>query len=513
MHDPTQFQQLSQILSRRVAATPDRLAVEDVQTRLTYAELQALANRLAVRMAARQIGRGDRVFLLIPNSVAYAVAYWAVQMAGAVAVPLPPETPADKLAWMVGDSAPALILTGSPLPDQAAPVWQVDLDDLQAEGAAPSLMACPALPGDLAVMIYTSGSTGNPKGVMLSQRAVVTAACSVATYLGYAAEDRIFCAIPFSFDYGMHQLTMASLAGASVIAERDFTQPFASLTRLATSGATVLPLVPTLGALVTQIGRRFDLSSVRIITNTAAALGVGLIDDLRALMPKARLFSMYGLTECHRCTYLEPDQLDIRKTSVGKAIPFTRMWVVDDAGQWHSAGATGELVIAGQTIMEGYWNQPEATALRRRQHPETGEVTFHTGDICRLDDEGFCYFVGRADDIFKVRGQKVAPVEVERCLMTHPAVAQAAVLGRPDPLLGTAVIACVEPRPGQRVTAAEVLAHAAAHLPLIARPVAVHVMASLPRNGNGKIDKRAIRLPDADPAPMAQGAPIPEGAL
>jgi acyl-CoA synthetase (AMP-forming)/AMP-acid ligase II len=279
-----------------------------------------------------------------------------------------------------------------------------------------------------------------------------------------------------------------------VLAERDFSKPFVSLNRLSRDRATVLPLVPTLGALITQIGGRFDLSHLRILTNTAAALNTRLIDTLREMMPRARLFSMYGLTECHRCTYLDPDHLDTRKESVGKAIPYTRMWVVDSAGQRHDADATGELVIAGNTVMQGYWRRPDLTALRLQILPDTGETTFHTGDICRLDAEGFCYFVGRADDILKIRGQKVAPIEVERCLTGHPMIAHAAVLGEDDPVLGTAVVAVVELRPGAHLSAAEILSYASAHLPLIARPVRVQIEKSLPRNGNGKIDKRAIRL-------------------
>ncbi|MEZ5771202.1 MAG: class I adenylate-forming enzyme family protein [Defluviimonas denitrificans] len=490
MHDPDQYARLSDILVRRMQATPQNPAVQDRRTALDYQELVGKAAALAREMVAGQVHIGDRVFLLIGNSASFAVAFWAIQMAGAVAVPLPVDTPADRLEWMIGDSEPALILAEPGVTVSVAPLWTVEIEQL-GDATPPSTYVAPE---DLALMIYTSGSTGTPKGVMLSQRAVVTAACSVASYLGYRADDRIFCAIPFTFDYGMHQLTMAALSGASVYAERDFSRPFVSLHTLARSGATVLPLVPTLGALLVQIGKRFDLGGLRIVTNTAAALGTTLIDDLRAMMPGARLFSMYGLTECHRCTYLEPDQLDIRKTSVGKAIPYTRMWVVDDEGNRHEANATGELVIAGDTIMQGYWGRPDATAARLKIRPETGETTFHTGDICRLDEEGYCYFIGRADDILKVRGQKVAPVEVERCLVTHPGIAQAAVLGQDDPLLGTAVVAVVEPAPGATLDPAEVIAYASARLPLPARPVRVQIERGLPRNANGKIDKRAIRL-------------------
>ena len=497
MHLPARYDRLSDILRLRADETPHRIAVEDVSGQLSYGDLFAQASALAAELGHKGCQIGDRIFILIGNSRAFAVAFWAVQIAGAIAVPLPMDCPEDKLAWMVQDAEPFVILSETERTVAGAEVMALDRSTPQLARAQPAPPHPRVDADDLALMIYTSGSTGNPKGVMLSQKNVVTAACSVATYLGYRAEDRIFCAIPFSFDYGLHQLTMATLTGACVLAERDFSRPFVSLNRLARDKATVLPLVPTLGALISQIGGRFDLSQLRILTNTAAALNIKLIDNLREMMPQARLFSMYGLTECHRCTYLDPDQLDIRKESVGKAIPFTRMWVVDAAGQRHAANATGELVIAGNTVMQGYWRRPDATALRLHSLPETGEVTFHTGDICRLDAEGFCYFVGRADDILKVRGQKVAPVEIERCLTNHPLIAHAAVLGEDDPVLGTAIVAVVELKPGAHFSAAEIMAYASAHLPLIARPVRVQIETCLPRNGNGKIDKRAIRLTEA----------------
>lgn len=494
MHNPEKFHRLSDILQVRAKATPAHIAVEDEAGHLNYDELYSRARALASDIKHRGVQRGDRVFLLIGNSREFAIAFWAVQLIGGVAVTLPVETSTERLEWMIRDSEPRLILSEADISSADVEVLTVLADaHIAKQSFQPSASVVSS--DDLALMIYTSGSTGKPKGVMLSQKNVITAACSVATYLDYRDTDRIFCAIPFTFDYGLHQLTMAALSGACVVAERDFSKPFLSVNRLSRSGATVLPLVPTIGALLCQIGGRFDLSQIRLISNTAAALSTALIDDLCNLMPQARLFSMYGLTECHRCTYLDPDQLDSRKTSVGKAIPYTRMWVVDDEGRRRERNAAGELVIAGDTIMRGYWQRPDATEQRLRILPETGEITFYTGDICRLDDEGYCYFIGRADDILKVRGEKVAPVEVERCLTGHPLIAQAAVVGQEDPVLGTAVVACVELKPGAQMTEAEVIAHTSS-LPVPARPVRVHFNKALPRNGNGKIDKRSINLPE-----------------
>lgn len=359
--------------------------------------------------------------------------------------------------------------------------------------AAPADRVADATPEDLALIVYTSGSTGRPKGVTLTQRNATTAACSVAHYLGYAEDERIYCAIPFTFDYGLHQLTMAALVGATVIVEASFSKPLLNLLHLVREKTTAFPIVPTMAALIEPLAHRFDLSGVRIVTNTAAALPARSIDAVRAAFPGARLFSMYGLTECHRCTYLDPAELDRRKTSVGKAIPMTELWVIDDAGIARSSDATGELVIRGDTVMQGYWNNPEATARRLAPGPTPGEKVLRTGDVCRLDAEGFVWFLGRKDDMLKVRGEKVAPLEIERVLLAREDVALAAVIGLPDPVLGDRVAAFVEPAAGASPSLAELRAWCAGRLESHSCPREFHVVAALPRTGNGKIDKLALR--------------------
>jgi acyl-CoA synthetase (AMP-forming)/AMP-acid ligase II len=181
---------------------------------------------------------------------------------------------------------------------------------------------------------------------MLSHLNMVAASSSVCSYLGMTNDDRVFCAIPFSFDYGLHQITMSALVGATLIVESGFGQPLFSLHRLVQHGATVFPIVPSMVSLIEPLARRFNFSSVRTVTSTAAPLHPSAIDRLQTMFSRARIFSMYGLTECHRCTYLDPSELARRKSSVGKAIPNTELWVVDGEGKRHARGATGELVIA-----------------------------------------------------------------------------------------------------------------------------------------------------------------------
>src|SRR5204862_3207526 len=199
---------------------------------------------------------------------------------------------------------------------------------------------------DLAALVYTSGSTGNPKGVMLTHLNMVSAATSITTYLENREDDIILSVLPLSFDYGLYQALMAFKIGGTLVLERSFTYPHAVLDRLVREKVTGFPLVPTMAAILLQMDlSQYDFSRVRYVTNTAAALPVEHIRRLRALFPHVTLYSMYGLTECKRVSYLPPDQLDIRPNSVGKGMPNEEVFVVDDEGRRVPPGVHGELVV------------------------------------------------------------------------------------------------------------------------------------------------------------------------
>jgi acyl-CoA synthetase (AMP-forming)/AMP-acid ligase II len=229
------------------------------------------------------------------------------------------------------------------------------------------------------------------------------------------------------------------------------------------------------------------------VTNTAAALPVKHIALLRRLFPAARIYSMYGLTECKRCTYLPPADLDRKPESVGIAIPNTELWLVDERGARVGPGVVGELVVRGGTVMKGYWEKPEATARKLRPGPVPGETVLHTGDYCRLDEEGYLYFVGRMDDIIKCRGEKVAPKEVENVLFNLAGVREAAVIGVPDEILGQAVKAFIVLESGATWTPKEIQRECQARLASFMVPKYVEIAAELPRTATGKIQKKGLR--------------------
>ena len=487
-------------LEHSAACVPDQMAVRDARTALNYADLHHHAIAIAHDLAAHGVTPGDRVILFLENSVDFVRAFWGATYAGAVVVPLSVETKADKLGFILGDCRPAAVIADPGRCDEVHVSLPADLEpaviavtgdcDLSVAGEVPC--AGRVIDQDLGCMLYTSGSTGQPKGVMLSQQNLTTASRSVCTYLGYTGTDRIFVALPLTFDYGLHQLTMAALVGATAIVERNFASPLFALDRMVKAGTTCLPLVPTMVPLIDALADRFDFGGVRLISSTAAALHPRIIDRLEAIFTGARVFSMYGLTECHRCTYLPPEQLAIRRGSVGIAIPNTELWVEDADGVRHTRDATGQLVIRGATVMKGYWNNPEKTAERLKPGRYPGEYVLHTGDLCRLDAEGYLHFLARSDDVLKIRGEKVAPKEVEDALLSHPAVSEAVVIGRPDKAHGQELHALVVLAPGRDADPSGLRDWCTQHLESIAVPRRVEIRETFAHNPNGKIDRVAL---------------------
>jgi acyl-CoA synthetase (AMP-forming)/AMP-acid ligase II len=244
--------------------------------------------------------------------------------------------------------------------------------------------------------------------------------------------------------------------------------------------------------LAVKPGPHFALPALRAVTNTAAALSESHIQRLRQLFPQARLFSMYGLTECKRVSYLPPEQLDIRPTSIGRGMPNEEVWLVDDAGQRLPNGSSGELVVRGSHVMLGYWDKPEETAQRLRPGPLPGEQVLYTGDLFRTDDEGWLYFVARRDDIIKTRGEKVSPREVENVIHRLAGVHQVAVVGVADEVLGQSIKAFVTLDAGASLDSAKIIAHCAEHLENFMVPKAVEFVDQLPTTDTGKIRKASL---------------------
>ncbi len=493
---------------------PDKVALIGDGQRLTYAEVEAQANRLANALLAQGLQRGDRVVLFLPNCLELAIAIFAVLKAGGVFVPLNPSTKSDKCAYILNNCQARVLITSGRQADLAQQLTQqvsslktIILTSPPAETSTGNVLNYTAIQGDykshkppkvnidldLACLIYTSGSTGDPKGVMSDHSNVVFAASSIIEYLGNVESDIIIGLLPLSFDYGLYQLLMVFKFGGTLVLEKGFTYPAAILKRMEQERVTGFPGVPTIYAMLLKMDlSAYDLSSLRYLTNTAAALPSSHILQIRAKFPWATLFSMYGLTETKRTLYLPPDQLDKRPDSVGIAIPGTEVWIEDEQGQRLGCSQVGELVVRGRHVMRGYWGNPQASAARFRPGLMPGERLCYTGDLFRMDEEGFMYFVSRQDDMIKSRGEKVAPKEVENALYGLPGVREAAVIGVADPVLGQVVKAFVV-QEGDELTPADILRYCRAHLEDFMVPKLVELCVQLPKTSSGKIKKTDLK--------------------
>ena len=504
---------IEEYLSASARKFGDKVALVASGRRLTFAELEVLSDRIAAALNDGGIKRGDRVLIFMDNCWEAVVSIFAVLKAGAVFSPVNPSTKSEKLAYVARNCRAAAILTqGRLLPVvieavkscEAVPLMMVanagkgGLPDGYAsfEAACETPRAPPrsGINLDLAMLIYTSGSTGFPKGVMMTHQNIEAAATSITTYLGNTSDDVILAVLPISFDYGLYQVLMAAKLGATLVLEKSFAFPQAILNRIAEEKVTGFPLVPTMAALLLQMKdlRPGEYATLRYITNTAAALPPAHIARLQELFPTTTLFSMYGLTECKRCTYLPPAELTRRPESVGIAILGTEAYIVGDDGFPLPFGSTGELIIRGPHVMKGYWENPSATAKALRPGPLPHEMVLYTGDLFRSDEEGFLYFVGRKDDIIKTRGEKVSPKEVEKVLYALSGVREAAVVGVPDPVLGLAIKAVVALDTFAALSAADVIRHCARHLEDFMVPKLVEFRDQLPKSENGKIARRQI---------------------
>jgi amino acid adenylation domain-containing protein len=516
---PAAVPQLHDYLIATARRLPDKVALVCDGQRLTYAEIDARSNALAHALVRRGVDRGDRVVVFADNTVETVVAFWGVLKANAVVAIVNSQTKGDKLARMlVGCRAAALltdarhtaifadaaarsphlkavIISGPRDENRTRHLPQVaGWDAALAPEPRDTPPGCLNLDIDLAAIVYSSGSTGDPKAIMLTHRNMLTMATSIATYLENVEDDVILNVLPLSLTYGLYQLITAVRVGARLVLERSFTYPAEVLKRVVQEGVTGLPGVPTMFALLSEMKslREYDFSKMRYLTNAAAALPLKHIRMIQNLFPAAKFYSMYGQTECARGSYLPPEDLDRKPTSIGIAPPNTEIWLVDEHDNKLGPGQVGQLVIRGAHVMKGYWERPDATAERLRPGPLPGEFVLYTGDYCRLDEDGYLYFVSRMDDVFKSRGEKVAPREVENALVDIPGVREAAVIGVPDPILGQAVKAFVLLEKGATLTEKAVQIECGKRLEAFMVPKQVVFVDDLPRTSGGKIRKTEL---------------------
>lgn len=490
--DPTVFP-LDSLPRRGDAAAP---ALVLGAATLSYQALNRRIGQIAAWLARAVPHPGARVATWAAKGELACLMPLAAVRAGLVHVPVNPVLRRAQVAHIVADSGAALLIGNAARLATLAPGDAPALADeaavaRAADGLEPMAVAA-AAPETLAAILYTSGSTGRPKGVMLSHANLWLGAASVAHYLKLTPADRVLAVLPLAFDYGQNQLLSTWYAGGTVV-PLDYLLAQDVVRAVERHAITTLAAVPPLWHQLLDVPWPADVAArLRRLTNSGGALTGALAGRLRATFPAADLYPMYGLTEAFRSTYLDPALVDAHPTSIGRAIPFAEVLVVNDAGDDAAPGEEGELVHAGPLVAQGYWQDAARTAERFRPAPafsQAGGIAVWSGDRVRRDAAGLLHFVGRRDALIKTSGQRVSPQEVEEAAVATGLVAEAVALGLPDARLGQAIHLVVRGLAGTQEDLRRAMAQ---DLPAFMVPRAIHARPALPLGPNGKIDRAGL---------------------
>lgn len=499
---------LHALLDAAAAAAPRGTAVCDQEESWSYARLARLSHAFGGWLTERGVAAGDRVLIQCPNRREMAAMLFGCSRVGAIFVPVNPGMKPYHLRSVLANCEPRIVLVdygkGAAVRElTAAPVHELCGVWPDVETGAAACTGTGEVSGDdVAVLIYTSGSTAAPKAIICPQAQMVFAATAIASVLRYRHDDIIFCRLPLSFDYGLYQFLLACLARAEVFVAGG--EPDATLLRqVRRCQATVVPVVPSMASMLTRLAERDPgPSNVRLFTNTGAALPQASIAALRTAFPGARVVRMFGISECKRVAIMAPEAELDRPESVGLPLPGTEVSIVGDGGQPLPAGQVGEIVVRGPHVMAGYWRAPEVTARTFRRDDRTGQVSLHTGDYGRLDCDGYLYFAGRRDDMFKHRGARVSTIEIEAAALDIAGVRDAVVVPPADGgELVIYVVTVLAPH--------AVLRELAARLEAAKVPSRCQVLDQLPLTLNGKNERKELSALLTGPAGALATGPTP----
>ncbi|WP_286932933.1 AMP-binding protein [Microbacterium sp.] len=476
---------LSQLPWLGPAAGSDAFCLRDERRALTYAQVEIEAGAFAEQLTYAGVSAGDVVAVMMPNSVELLIAMLGAWRVGAIVTPINPTFTPREVSYQIEDSH-ASILVGRRI--REVDVATIESDQMWRVSTSP-LAEARIDPNRVALLVYTSGSTGQPKGVMLDHANLNAMATQIATHFRLTSDDHALLVLPL---FHVNSLCVTFLAPMSVGAQVTILERFAPQSFISAAQAhrpTYFSAVPAifahLAALPTDV--EFDTTSLRFAICGAAPVAPELLERCQSRFGM-KIIEGYGLTEATCASACNPIDGPRKPGSVGTALPGQQIRIVDSDGQEVAPGERGEIVISGPTVMRGYLGRIEATATAIR------DGWLHTGDVGVQDDDGYVRVVDRIKDMIIRGGENIYPKEIEAHLATHPGVLESAVVGRPDPVLGELPVAFVVVAPGfSALTTDELIEHCREGLAKIKVPVAVDIVAELPRNPVGKVDKPALR--------------------
>lgn len=496
---------------------PEKIALIHEDIRVSYSELNNAANGLGSFLVGNGVEKGNRVVFIIENSFEYVVSYYGILKAGAVAVPLSTDVKPDTLTSILKELGAKCIIFSkkyerlikalnfnnaesidSLIVSQPKMAWDHQatppvfcFEDLVRDKCYPDNFATAVDKYDLASIIYTSGSTGKPKGVMLSHKNVVSNTLSICQYLDLTSTDIQMVVLPFFYVMGKSLLNTHVAVGGTVVLNNRFAFPATVLNQMVEEAVTGFSGVPSTYAYLLHRSPlkqyRDKLVSLRYCSQAGGHMAKKVKTDLRDVLPRhTDIYIMYGATEASaRLTYLEPDKYTDKMGSIGREIPGVSIRIMGNKGMALPDGETGELVAAGDNIMQGYWNDDEST------NRAIGRHGYRTGDLGYKDKDGFYFVTGRRDSLLKVGGHRVNPQEIEDVLVESGLIIEGVVLGLPDTLLGNKLVAVVTPK-DDTVTGNAVSIYSAQYLPKYKRPTDIKFVKALPKHVNGKINREKV---------------------